>query len=228
MAGTFPHNVSLASIPFFWEFRLQPLRSSDIQLKPRTDVKVEAHNWEVHYFWPMTHESIVIPAFEDEMYHVEGYQYKLYEDVYLLSPDVSRVLRVRNHELQIKQLLTTVDDVGAYAKKERHPLPHSLADEYFKTNATCFVLKESLRMKLKSFPHTKIEFSKLHLPNSKYLSIGFEGKELAEVAALHECLKLHVPPRPTPNLSSTWTSSKIQEFEFKHVLFILFGSHSFC
>jgi hypothetical protein len=33
------------------------------------------------------------------------------------------------------------------------------------------------------------------LPHSKYLSIGFEGKEFAEVAALHECLKLNVPPQ---------------------------------
>jgi hypothetical protein len=208
MVGTYPHNVSLASTPFFWEFRLQPLKSSDVQLKSRSDIDVNPHNWEVHYFWPMTPESVVIPAFEEEMYHAEAYQYKLYEDVYLLSPDVSRVLRVRNQELQIKQLLTTVDDVGAYAKKERHPLPHSLADEYFKTNATCFVLKESLRLKLKTFPHTKIEFSKLHLPNSKYISIGFEGKEFAEVATVHECLKLDVPPQTYAEFIRQLTSQK--------------------
>lgn len=208
MAGTFPHNVSLASIPFFWEFRLQVLRSSDIERKKRANPKVEAYNWEVHYFWPMAHDSIVIPAFEEEMYHADAYTYKLYEDVYLLSSDVSQILRVRNQELQIKQVMATVDEIGAYAKKERHPLPHSLADEYFKTNATCFVLKESLRMKLKTFPHTKVEFAKLHLPNSKYLSIGFEGKEFEEVATLHDCLKLSVPPQTYAEFIRQLTSQK--------------------
>src|SRR5262245_12761866 len=72
MAGTFPHNVSAASIPFFWDFRLQPLRGIDEKRKGRPDLKIDAHNWEVRYFWPISHESIVIPAFEDEMYHAEA------------------------------------------------------------------------------------------------------------------------------------------------------------
>jgi hypothetical protein len=195
MARPFPPNVSSASIPFFWDFRLQSLRGIDVQPKGLAAPKIDAHNWEVRYFWPIGLESIIIPAFEDEMYHVEGYQYKIYEDVHLLNPDLSRILKVRNQELQIKQRVALVDDIGAFSKKERQPLPSKVADEYFKTNATCFILKESLRLKLKSFPQIKLEFAKFHLPDSKYLSFGFEGKEFDEVATLNKCLKLDVSPQ---------------------------------
>lgn len=210
MAISFPSTVSLESIPFLWNFRLQPGNKMERPLKLPNNLNSNPENWEVHYFWPWDHQNILIPVFDAQMYDLHSYRYKLHEDLYLLNQDLNLNIKIRHQELLIKKQLASEDEISAFAKKAHYPLKldkraeqltkESLEDLLLesygplKSDGTCYILKESMRIKLKKSFNVKIEFSKLYINKDIFLSLSIESNKFKNVKYYKDQLNFTTSP----------------------------------
>ncbi|MFN7365306.1 MAG: hypothetical protein ACK5TR_05125 [Alphaproteobacteria bacterium] len=196
------------SRPFLWNFRLAPWKTKDVPPAFAQLQDLDIDTFEVHYFWPITTTSVIVPTFEQALYYTENYRHKFHDDHYVLSSDLEKNLKFRKGELLLKQEMFKRGDIHAFAKKVHYLVHHTdgieesdllkLATARFPQVTpleVVHVIKESMRLKLKAFPTTKIEFSRLVVEDNHYVSLCIEGKNLETVVYLNEQLDFKTPPQ---------------------------------
>lgn len=214
-------DISELSLPFLWNFRFGKTTSSEVNscLIPEDNKETLktlpfCEGWEVRYFWPASDSfPIILPAFEPHMFDLRQYDFNVYKDLYLVTPNLENNVKIRNNEILLKKLNHHANGIDGFLrkirkeitiKKDLNVLTHKdvrnileeteiLGKETTSSFELHYAAKESMVTILNILP-AKIEFSKFHIKNKQYLSLCIESRHFEIVEHLKNSLNFISTP----------------------------------
>jgi hypothetical protein len=164
---------------FIWNFRINITNKGFI---PQSSLIISDDTlWEMRFFWPDV-DIIVLEGLTEDFLLLANYKIKIREDIYFISAEEDKNIKLRKERLTYKPLIKTHN--GAYQFDKKKDLPYAPNFKQVK------VTKEALIHTFLQNHKIKMEFSRLKVEDKFYLSLGIESTGYEYVQQLVNTLQI--------------------------------------